>query len=65
MNVDVEPEWTVPTADSDRGAGAFGFSGTIAKGGVRETGLAALSDGGFGGGPRLPMVPNTWVASEK
>ena len=32
MNVDVEPEWTVPTAESDRGAGALGFSGTVVQG---------------------------------
>jgi PPE-repeat protein len=65
MNVDVEPEWTVPTAESDRGAGALGFSGTVDKGGERATGLATLSDDGFGGGPSLPMLPNTWAPSEK
>ena len=65
MNVDVEPEWTVPTAESDRGAGALGFSGTVAKGSERATGLATLSDDGFGGGPRMPMLPNTWAPSEK
>ena len=65
MNVDVEPQWSVPTAESDRGAGALGFSGTIAKGGQRATGLATLSDNGFGGGPSMPMLPNTWAPSEK
>jgi hypothetical protein len=39
MNVDVEPEWTVPTGVSDRGADALGFPGTVAKGGERATGL--------------------------
>jgi PPE-repeat protein len=65
LNVDVEPEWTVPTAESDRGAGALGFSGTIAKSSEQATGLATLSDDGFGGGPSLPMLPNTWAPSEK
>jgi PPE-repeat protein len=65
MNVDVEPDWPVPTAESDCGAGALGFSGTVAKGGERATGLATLSDDGFGGGPSLPMLPNTWTPSEK
>jgi len=65
MNVDVGPEWSVSTAESDRGAGALGFSGTIAKGSEQATGLATLSDDGFGGGPSLPMLPNTWATSEK
>jgi len=65
MNVDVEPEWTVPTAESHRGAGALGFSGTIARGGEQATGLATLSDDGFGGGPSMPMLPTTWARSEK
>ncbi len=65
MNVDVEPERTAPTAASDRGAGALGFSGTTAKGGNRAIGLATLSDDRFGGGPSLPMLPNTWAPSEQ
>jgi PPE-repeat protein len=65
MNVDVEPDWTVLTAESDRGAGVLGFSGTVAKGGEWATGLATLSDDGFGGGPSMPMLPNTWPPSEK
>ena len=65
MNVDVEPEWTVPTAESHRGAGALGFSGTTARGGEQAAGLAALSGHGFGGGPSMPMLPNTWAPGEK
>jgi PPE-repeat protein len=65
MNIDVGPEWSVSAAESDRGAGALGFSGTIAKGSEQATGLATLSDDGFGGGPSLPMLPNTWATSEK
>ena len=62
MNVDVEPDWVALTAESDRGAGALGFSGTVAKGGQRATGLTALVDDGFGGGPSMPMLPNTWTS---
>jgi PPE-repeat protein len=50
---------------SDRGAGALGFSGTIAKGGQQATGLTTLSDDGFGDGLSMPMLPSTWAPSEK
>jgi PPE-repeat protein len=60
MNVDVEPDWG-STAASDRGAGPLGFTGTVAKNGEQgAVGLARMSDDGFGGGPSLPMLPNTW-----
>jgi PPE-repeat protein len=65
MNVDVEPHWSEPTAESDSAGGALGFSGTIAKGGRPATGLASLSDDGFGGSPSMPMLPNTWAPGEK
>ena len=60
MNVDVDPDWGAPTA-SERGAGPLGFAGTVSKGSERATGLATLSDDGFGGGPSMPMLPNTWT----
>jgi PPE-repeat protein len=60
MNVDVEPEWDTSTAPSDRDAGPLGFSGTVSKGAERATGLATLAGDGFGGGPSMPMLPNTW-----
>ena len=60
MNVDVDPDWGAPTA-SERGAGPLGFAGTVAKGSERAAGLATLSDDGFGGGPSMPMLPNTWT----
>jgi PPE-repeat protein len=62
MNVDVEPDWVALTAESDRGAGALGFSGAVEKGGQRATGLAAVIDDGFGGGPNMPMLPSTWTS---
>jgi PPE-repeat protein len=60
MNVGVQPDWGAATAESDRGAGALGFSGTSAKSSEQATGLATLADDGFGSGPQLPMLPNTW-----
>jgi hypothetical protein len=60
MNVDVDPDWGAPTA-SDRGAGPLGFAGTVSKGSELATGLATLSDDGFGNGPTMPMLPNTWT----
>jgi PPE-repeat protein len=68
MNVDVDPDWgaqrgeepVASTAASDRGAGPLGFAGTASKGGEQAAGLATLSDDEFGGGPSMPMLPNTW-----
>jgi PPE-repeat protein len=49
------------TVASDRGAGPLGFAGTVRKEAVAQAaGLATLSGNGFGGGPRMPMVPGTW-----
>ena len=48
-------------ADSDRGAGALGFTGTVEKrAGSAASGLATLTGDGFGGGPNMPMLPDTW-----
>jgi PPE-repeat protein len=60
MNVDVEPEWDATTVPSDRDAGPLGFSGTLSKGAEQAAGLATLAGDGFGGGPSMPMLPNTW-----
>ena len=60
MNVDVDPDWGTSTEASDRGAGPLGFSGTVSKGSEQAAGLATLSDDGFGNGPSMPMLPNTW-----
>jgi hypothetical protein len=38
----------------------LGFSGTLSKGAEQATGLATLAGDGFGGGPSMPMLPNTW-----
>jgi PPE-repeat protein len=61
MNIDVEPHWVASTAESDRGAGPLGSSGTPATGSEQATGLATLADDVFGGGPSMPMLPNTWT----
>jgi PPE-repeat protein len=60
MNVDVDPDWAVSTVASDRGAGPLGFAGTVSKSVEKATGLATLSDDGFGSGPSMPMLPGTW-----
>jgi PPE-repeat protein len=59
MNVHVDPEWG-PSSASDRASGPLGFSGTVSKGAATAVGLATLTDDEFGGGPRMPMLPNTW-----
>jgi PPE-repeat protein len=61
MNVDVDPDWGVSTEASDRAAGPLGFSGTVSKGSEQAAGLATLSDDGYGNGPSMPMLPNTWT----
>jgi PPE-repeat protein len=49
------------TVASDWGAGRLGLAGTVRKETVAQAaGLATLSGNGFGGGPRMPMVPGTW-----
>jgi PPE-repeat protein len=69
MNIDVDPDWgaspgeepVVSTVASDRGAGRMGFTGTVRKDAAGEAaGLATLDGNGFGGGPKMPMLPNTW-----
>ncbi len=61
MNINVDPEWSPPTAvASERGAGSLGFAGTVRKSAMAATGLATLEDDEFGGGPTMPMVPGTW-----
>ena len=60
MNVDVDPDWGTSTEASDRGTGPLGFSGTVSKGSEQAVGLATLSDDGYGNGPSMPMLPNTW-----
>ncbi len=60
MNVDVNPDWGTSTEASDRGVGPLGFSGTVSKGSEQAAGFTTLSDDGYGNGPSMPMLPNTW-----
>ncbi|MEO8816545.1 MAG: PPE domain-containing protein [Mycobacterium sp.] len=67
MNVEVEPDWgTAPEGEptgsataSDRGAGPLGFAGAAGRADT-AAGLATLVGDTFGGGPKTPMVPNSW-----
>jgi hypothetical protein len=68
MDVEVDPDWGAPpgeepvasTVASDRGAVTLGFAGTVSKDSAHAAGLITLSGDEFGGGPRMPMLPNTW-----
>ncbi|QLL07978.1 PPE family protein [Mycobacterium vicinigordonae] len=67
MNVDVDPQWDVPgepdlaAVASNQGAGSLGFAGTVRnEAAVDVAGLTALADDEFGGGPRVPMLPQSW-----
>ncbi|KLO25273.1 hypothetical protein ABW16_23470 [Mycolicibacter heraklionensis] len=57
-----DPASTAPSAaGSDSGTGPLGFTGTVGKQ-ARSTaaGLTTLTGDGFGGGPNMPMLPDTW-----
>ncbi|OBI20947.1 hypothetical protein A5712_16925 [Mycobacterium sp. E2327] len=65
----VDPEWetddepgfdTAATAASDVGAGPLGFAGTARTQTASAAGLATLAGDEFGGGPSVPMMPQTW-----
>ncbi|OBJ82459.1 PPE family protein [Mycobacterium asiaticum] len=66
MDVDVEPVFDGPPDDeaattSGQGAGQQGLAGTVPHHAVGEAaGLTTLTDDAFGGGPTMPMLPNTW-----
>jgi PPE-repeat protein len=68
MDIEVDPDWGAPPGDEpvastvavDRGAGTLGFAGTVSKHSAQVAGLTTLSGDEFGGGPRMPMLPNTW-----
>lgn len=67
--MDLEPETdttadgegdTAQVAASDRGAGVFGFTGTVTQEAAQAAGLTTLAGDSLGGGPWLPMLPGTW-----
>lgn len=63
MNVDVDPDWG--SQSSGRGAGRLGLAGTLANDKARDpTGLATLAGDDYGGGPKLPMLPCSWITDQ-
>jgi PPE-repeat protein len=72
MDYETGPGWSGPSNDepvvstttSGSGAGPLGFAGTVVNAGEQATGLAALPDDDFGGGPSMPMLPHTWTPEE-
>lgn len=62
-----QPPRTEPRVTaSERGTGPMGFAGTVATGGkdtVEAAGLTTLAGDAFGGGPKAPMLPNSWGSS--
>jgi PPE-repeat protein len=64
MNDDVDPDWGGPpdaqSMASDRGAGNLGFASTARSETAAAAGRTTLVGDEFGGGPSMPMVPETW-----
>ncbi|OBJ87795.1 PPE family protein [Mycobacterium asiaticum] len=60
LDYDPGPAKEPLVAASAQGAGAMGFGGTIARGETEAAGLVTLSGDEFGGGPTVPMLPNSW-----
>ncbi|OBF82679.1 hypothetical protein A5791_04420, partial [Mycobacterium sp. 852002-51163_SCH5372311] len=58
LDSDVEPPPS--TVASDQSGGTLGFTGTARKAAGAAAGLTTLTDDGFGGGPKVPMIPGTW-----
>jgi PPE-repeat protein len=51
---------------SDQGGGPLGFAGTVRRETVADAaGLTTLAGDEFGGGPAMPMVPNSWDGNEE
>jgi PPE-repeat protein len=64
-NIEIEPDWGVPTDDqpsaSGNGAGFLGFAGTVHHEAIEQAaGLTTLAGDEFGGGPTVPMMPGSW-----
>jgi hypothetical protein len=52
-------------APAGQGAGTVGFAGTVPTEGVRPAGLITIAGDGFGGGPTVPMLPDSWTDGPK
>jgi PPE-repeat protein len=71
MNFEVKPDWSAPpsaqaamSAASHDGAAPLRLVDTTAREApARAAGLTTLTSNAFGGGPTVPMLPNTWDVS--
>lgn len=66
MNIQVAPDWQeqAPQAVApERGAHLRGSTQAVTRE-AQAGGLTTLADKSFGGGPAVPMLPNTWDGSE-
>lgn len=60
-----EPVSASSMTGSERGAGALGFTGTLGRRrAAAAAGLTTLAGDGFGGGPGVPMLPDTWSEND-
>ncbi|MDP7728406.1 PPE domain-containing protein [Mycobacterium sp. TY813] len=58
--MDLEPDVSASEKGAASGVRGAGFPGTVSQRSAAATGLTALADDEFGGGPRVPMLPGTW-----
>jgi PPE-repeat protein len=64
--LETDPNTSLPQqySASERGAGPMGFTGTAPQADARAAGLATLAADEFGGGPTMPMLPETWCEGD-
>lgn len=63
LTVGVTPDWG-PTPASEHGAGDLGRAGVARTEQSRPLGLTRMAAAEFAGGPRKPLLPETWNAGE-
>lgn len=64
LTVGVTPDWG-PTPASEHGAGDLGRAGVARTEQSRPIGLTRLTEAEFAGGPRQPLLPETWAETDR